>query len=226
MYIYTHLVVASQVETVLQPLDRQAYFLGASVPDLRYLAGMPRDRTHLPLAQIAGWFERYPHLQSFILGYLVHCTLDELKVRKLVFRKLPLAPFRPWMRMKLAHTLLETYYLENTVLKVSLPECGNEVLAELGIGEELVQTFSAWINCFLREPSFEAEIEFLREALLSNSNPRFRRLMGPLLAFQRSRRLKDLLWRSFDPPYFEAGIARYLLSNEGVGKYFQINHPI
>ncbi len=221
MYTYTHLVIASQVETALKPEDRRAYYLGAIVPDFRYLAGMPRDRTHLPLPQIAAWFQRYPHLHSFTQGYLVHCALDELEVRPIVFRKPPLGPVSGLMRLKLAHTLLETYYIENTALKISLPESGNEALEELGIAEPLVQKFTGWLNQFLREPSFENELEFLKDALLTIGNPRFRWLLGPLLAFQRSRTLKNLLLYSFDPPYFEDAANRYLLSDEGIGKYIR-----
>ncbi len=222
MYIYTHLVTASQMEPVLRPADRHAYYLGAIVPDLRYMAGIPRDGTHLPLRDIAAWLERYPHLHDFILGYLVHCALDELEIRQVVFRKLPLAPVQSLMRRKLAHTLLETYYIDHTVVTICLPEYGNEILDRLGLTEPLVCEFTGWLNRFLREPSFEMELEFLREALFSSGNPRFRRLMGPLLAFQRSPTLKRLLWLSFDPPYFEAAISRYLLSDEDVGSYIKI----
>ncbi len=219
MYIYTHLVVASQVEPVLKPPDRQAYYLGAVVPDFRYMAGLPRSRTHLPLAEIAAWFARYPDLHSFILGYLVHCALDELHARSILVRKPPLAYARPLIRLKMAHTLLETHYIENTILMISLPEHGNPILEGLGIGEPLVQKFSGWVNHFLQAPSFESELAFLNEALEAVGNPRFRRLMGPLLAFQRNQRLKNWLLGSLDPPYFEAAVTRYLLSQEGVGRY-------
>ncbi len=219
MYIYTHLVIASQIETVLKPVDRPAYYLGAVVPDFRYLAGLPRDQTHLPLAEIAAWFERYPDLRSFILGYLVHCALDELRTRSIVFRKPPLVFVRPLMRLKMAHTLLETHYIENTVLTIRLPEQGNSILEGLGIDDPLVQKFSGWLNRFLEAPSFESEAVFLNDALLAVGNSRFQRLMGPLLAFQQSRWFKDWLLRSLDPPYFEAAVTRYLLSDQGVGKY-------
>lgn len=216
MYIYTHFVVAGQVEAALQPQSREQYYLGAIVPDFRYLAGMPRDHTHRPLPEIAAWLPRYPHLRSFILGYLVHCALDELEVRPLVFRRYPLRPVRRLMRLKLAHTLLETHYIENAQVTAVLPETGNELLDELGIPRQLVRRSAQWINSFLRAPSFEAEIDFLKDALLSSGNPRFKRYLGPLLALQRSRLLKELLWKSFDPVFFQATMASYLLSGQDV----------
>ncbi len=56
---------------------------------MRYLAGLPRQQTHLPRAAIRAWLPAYPALHSFILGYQVHCLLDEIDLARVVGRAFP-----------------------------------------------------------------------------------------------------------------------------------------
>jgi hypothetical protein len=42
MNSYSHLVLAMQIETAINPEDSGEYLWGSVVPDIRYLTGMPR----------------------------------------------------------------------------------------------------------------------------------------------------------------------------------------
>lgn len=50
---YTHAVLAHYLEPVVQPADPADYRWGAVAADIRYLAGMRREITHRPDAEIA-----------------------------------------------------------------------------------------------------------------------------------------------------------------------------
>ena len=51
MLLYTHVVTALKVKSLLSLDidDLGSYLLGAILPDTRYLAGLPRGKTHLEM---------------------------------------------------------------------------------------------------------------------------------------------------------------------------------
>ncbi len=153
---YSHVVVASKVERYLCPSDREQYYLGAVVPDVRYYSGVSRWQTHLPLEQVAAFGARYPDLQSFILGYLVHCAVDEIDLSRFILRRFPLSLARPLLPAKAAAMLIEYRYLETTTVDKRVSEASNQMLTDLGIDEATVVRFARQINQFLAEPSLEA----------------------------------------------------------------------
>ena len=74
---YSHYFLAAKLAPILKPGDPAAYHWGAIVPDIRYLAKIRRADTHLEQDRIREMAARYPHLSSFLLGYQVHCLIDE-----------------------------------------------------------------------------------------------------------------------------------------------------
>ena len=62
---YSHIVVASKVETLVHPENTQDYYWGAVAPDIRYLAAMQRWQTHIPSERIVSLISQYPDLKSF-----------------------------------------------------------------------------------------------------------------------------------------------------------------
>ena len=70
---YSHIVVAGQLATYIQPENPSEYYWGAVAPDIRYLiAGMPRSQTHISAERILSYRVQYPALRDFVKGYLVH----------------------------------------------------------------------------------------------------------------------------------------------------------
>lgn len=158
MNLYSHLVTASRVEARLHPGNLEAYYLGAIIPDIRYYCGLPRRQTHLPLERIAGFVAAYPHLESFALGYMVHCALDRLDLNKFLYR-FPLHAIRKRLPSQFAPVLLEYYYLETSAVSQRISEAGNEMLDDLGIGREDAAAFARQLNRFLAAPSFEVGLQ-------------------------------------------------------------------
>ena len=63
---YSHIVIASRLESLVQPQDPPEYYWGAVAPDMRYLAAMRRAQTHLSPQELVAFFDRYPRLESFV----------------------------------------------------------------------------------------------------------------------------------------------------------------
>jgi len=194
MHIYTHIVLAHALESHLKPDDPPAYYLGAVIPDVRYLAGTRRAATHPTAIQLLDYFQRYPHLESFLLGYLVHCEIDLLDVSRALFDRTPLRFFSTLRRLQLGGVLIESHFLENTRVQPPLSNGSNDMLAALGIEPEHVRRYAEGVRRFLQEPSFEAELAALQEAQILES-AHLRALLRALQFFESSRGLRRLLFR-------------------------------
>ena len=131
---YTHLVIASKLEPLVGPEDLAEYYWGAVAPDMRYVAAMRRAQTHLSAQQIIELGQRYPHLGSFLQGYLVHCLADQMDLGRVFFRHLPFCLLKGTLTQRHLAVLLELYYLEHQVVNPTLSGTHNEVLGELGKG--------------------------------------------------------------------------------------------
>src|SRR6185503_5322806 len=104
---YSHLVIASKVEALVDPENAQEYYWGAIAPDIRYLAAMPRNQTHLPSQRIVGFMSRFPHLKSFLQGYLVHCLSDEIELGEVFFQHFPFSILKSKMSHQQLAVILE-----------------------------------------------------------------------------------------------------------------------
>jgi len=83
MLFYAHLCLAKLALErggipIRNPGDISQYYLGAALPDIRYISGQPRDQTH-PAAQDFLKLHHPPELYAFCFGYLVHLVIDELE---------------------------------------------------------------------------------------------------------------------------------------------------
>jgi hypothetical protein len=205
MHIYTHIVLAGELEYHLKPDNPAEYYLGAVIPDVRYLTGITRQQTHLNAAQIMTYLQRYPHLKSFLMGYLVHCEIDLLDLTRVLFERTPLRLLRKLRQIQLAGILIESHYLEQVQFNPSLAQEGNEMLDEIGIDSASVHQFAAGTAQFLQDPSFQTELAALQSARILE-NPRARAYFYFLPIFDRSRWLRKILFASVPV----AGIANNL----------------
>jgi hypothetical protein len=211
MYPYSHLVVASWVEALLCPANREEYYLGAVIPDVRYYCRLPRRRTHLPAERIAGLAARYPHLQSFALGYMFHCAADDLRLPQLALRRLPLGPLRGVLPGPAAQVLLEFYFMERAHVRQHLAEGSNEILAGLGITDADVGAFARELNRFLAAPSYTAGLALARNLGLLN-HPRAARYLRIARQLGRRRPLRRFLLASIETSALERQATQCALS--------------
>jgi hypothetical protein len=162
MNVYSHLVAASFLQKSLKPDLPGDYYLGSAAPDFRYPARMPRKQTHISIEQISAYCAGYPHLRSFLLGYAVHCAVDEIDLGREFFHAFPMGAFRNRLPRQFAPVVIELYYLETLRVENRLSESSNEITRDLGFQDELVSAASRQMNRFLASPSLEMEIATLQ----------------------------------------------------------------
>jgi len=190
---YTHIVIASRLESLVQPEDPPEYYWGAVAPDMRYLAAMRRAQTHLPAQQILELGQRYPHLVSFVQGYLVHCLADQLDLGRVFFQHLPFSALKRTLTQRHLAVLLELYYLERQTVNPTLSGTHNEVLSELGLSESVSERFAQAAKQFAMPVAPADPLASARLLGLENDS-RIARYAAAGRRFQKSRLLKHALF--------------------------------
>ena len=170
---YSHIILASELETYIKPDNPQEYYWGAIAPDIRYLvAGMSRSQTHISPEEILGYLGQYPHLKSFLQGYLVHCLSDKLNLPNIIQRKFPLYWQKNGLSPQHCTIILEFFNIVRVkTVRKSLSGTNNIALNEMGISEEHAAKFAQEINQYITSPSF-ASLLTLYQNLGSASNGR------------------------------------------------------
>ena len=192
MHLYSHLVIAHELLPDVQPADLPEYYWGAIAADVRYLAHLPRRRTHRSLEEVRAWSVRYPELCSFVQGYLVHILSDERDAASSVFDRLPLRAVRRWVPRALAAARLEAAYAERVKLDIWVSGTFNPILANLGISPEAAAAYAGAANRYAAAPSMEMAFEMWAEMGL-NGSPRVERYLRIARLVQGSQLLRRML---------------------------------
>lgn len=215
MFTYTHFILASRLATYIKPTSMEDYFLGAMVPDIRYLSKIPREQTHLPLDVLIQQFAAYPEQHSFLAGYFVHCLIDDLEsnLNRKLLRRFPLIIFKPFLRTRYAAVLLELYFIESTIEIGQV--CGerNPVLADLGIPQQDVAQFALYTNQLIRAPSFERQIEMVTEFGI-RIPARVIQYLHTYQTLKRHTTLLSLLFSSLRMRHHEAKVEAKIVSTD------------
>jgi hypothetical protein len=210
MIPYSHLVVANYLEPYLYLDNKQDYYLGVIVPDIRYYCGIPRKKTHLSVKVIARFFKKYPHLRSFILGYLVHCLTDEYKKLTNIL-PLYIRPVFYCLPDHVLQVLIELYYIENTRLYMQISSTSNELLRNnLNIKDNDVTFFIQKINALIKTPSIESEIN-VAQNLKILKHPDSGKYIKIANMVNKST-IKRKLFAHFNEDRFRQKIMSYILS--------------
>jgi hypothetical protein len=194
LHIYTHLVLAHALQPHLQPGDPPAYFLGSIIPDVRYLAGTRRRQTHLTALQLLAYGQRFPHLESFLLGYQVHIEIDLIDLTRVLFEHTPFRLLSPLRQLQLSAILIEEHFLEHIRINPPLSDESNDMLSDLGIEAEHVRQFAQGARRFLEQPSLQAELLALQDAQILQDR-RAHAYLRMIQLFENSRRLRRFLFQ-------------------------------
>jgi hypothetical protein len=168
---YTHYTLALKLITLFEPADPDEFIWGSLVPDIRYLAGLPREQTHFSPDQLQGLLQNYPDLKSFLQGYQLHCFLDLIDVTQVVSQVFPYNFIRQVLRRKLSQPqisiLIELYYLEtapkNPPHKLDLKKHYNEVLAKIGVCPSQADTFYLAMQEYISAPDFRSAFSLFQK---------------------------------------------------------------
>ena len=183
------------MESRLRPEDPQAYYWGSVAPDIRYLAGISRNQTHITTEKICEYMVQYPNLRSFLQGYLVHCLTDQIDLASILYHCFPLNLLKGKLSPKHLVVLLEFFYLENVTLNKKLSGRYNAVLEEMGVNETHVQTFVQVVTKYLSSPSLVTGISLVQQlGILDDS--RIEEYFAAAERFQKSWIQKNLLFLS------------------------------
>jgi hypothetical protein len=194
MNTYSHLVLANEIKPSIQPDNDEEYYWGAITPDIRNLVGMRRSQTHLSSEQILTYMAKYPHLEPFLQGYLVHCLTDELDLVSIFNRKFPFCLLKKRLTAQHYPVILELFYLEQKNVKgYTISGRHNSMMEALGINVEQSHVYYRLVNEYLEKPSFEAAFELIKNLGNPNSQ-RIDRYLASARHFQANRVLKGLMF--------------------------------
>jgi hypothetical protein len=191
---YTHVVIASELASLVRPASLPDYYWGAVAPDARYLAALRRERTHLSARRILGYVDSYPHLESFLRGYLVHCLADRIELGPLFYRHLPFRFLKRRLSQRHLAVLLELYCLERRRVQCSLSGTHNEVLDELGLSEPVSARYAQFVGQYVT-PSSASRLADLAHLLGLENDARVEAYLDAAESLQRNRLLKRVLFR-------------------------------
>jgi len=195
---YSHIILASELETCIRPVDPQEYYWGAIAPDIRYLVpGMNRSQTHISPDEILEYIILYPHLKSFLQGYLVHCLSDQLNLSKIIQRRFPLSWQNNGLSPQQCILILEFFniILVKTVGK-PLSRTYNVALSKMGINEEQAEKFAKEINQYVTAPSFTSILSLYQNLGLA-SNGRIEKYRIAVRQIKKKWFQKNLLFFAF-----------------------------
>jgi hypothetical protein len=190
---YTHIVIASRLEPLVGPEDAAEYYWGAVAPDMRYVAAMRRAETHLSAQRIIELERKYPHLRSFMQGYLVHCLADQLDLGRVFFQHLPFSALKRTLTQRHLAVLLELYYLERQTVNPTLSGTHNEALSELGLSEAVAERFRQAMEQ-VALPALRWDPLAMARAMGLEGDSRIEKYAAAGRRFQKSRLLKALLF--------------------------------
>lgn len=191
---YSHIVVASKLETLVNPENIQEYYWGAVAPDIRYPAVLQRQQTHITPRRIIDFISQHPHLESFLQGYLIHCLSDEIKLREIFFQHFPFSILKSKISRQQIAVILELFYFENEKVSKNLSGSHNEVLNELGLSEKLSTNFSQAISQYANSSSFEVRLSELSRLLGLENDSRIDKYLVAVKSFQNNWLLKEGLF--------------------------------
>jgi hypothetical protein len=211
MNIYSHIIIADEVVAAIKPGDLADYYWGAVIPDIRYLTGIQREKSHLSSEQLAELAWRYPQFTDFLAGYRVHCLADQFDLVGTIRKIFPFALLKQQLTPQHYPVILELYHIRHRKREgIALAGIHNPILAELGISEEQTLAFGRAVQTYIAAPSFLAAIQLSQQLRLVQNNQ-----VGKYLAaaqrFQSNPVLTNLLFLGLTLARIDRRITRSVL---------------
>ena len=206
---YSHFVAANYLEPYLDLDNKQDYYLGTIIPDIRYYLKMPRKDTHLKLEDIVAYFNKYPELKSFITGYLVHNIIDG-HIKPGAILPLYLRPVFFFLPKYVLQVLVEIYYMENIKVMAQISTTGNKMLDDLSIERRDVTVFTENISTFVNNPSLELGIKVAKDLNIlkhPDSNK-----YNKIATMVNNSKLKNTLFMRFNEQKLRRKMTSFVLS--------------
>lgn len=192
------------------------YYWGAIFPDIRYLAGMRRDQTHVSIEEIQTWQTNYPQLGSFLQGYQVHCLLDLIDIVSVVSKAFPFNALRLILHRTLTNhqmaVLVELNFLRAARVEQFLTGSQNEITDLLQIKPAKIEAFSSGMRDYLSNPSMDTAIStYQRLGMIDDM--RINKYMQAAQNLNKHRLLLNILLRGVENSGLEESSLKYVRSS-------------
>lgn len=198
----THIVLTNKIyDTFFKDRNKERFIAGTSFPDIRYLANVPRESTHLPVNSI----EDLNNDDDFMAGMRFHNLLDLIREKYVrstdIYKKYPFG--------HLASTSLK--FVEDKCYEDKLSSVGNKVSIDssfnsnaYGISEEQNIRWYTAINSYITSRASEKGIEdFILSMMFDKSSAdSVRDLVATMLSDPKIVRYTEGLYTSFDKIIF------------------------
>ena len=194
MHPYSHLVIASKLEALVKPEVVQEYYWGSIAPDIRYVAALPRQQTHLAPARIVAFISQYPALRSFLQGYLVHCLCDEMELRQVFLQHFPFSVFKNELSYQQIAAILELYYFENSKVHLHISGRYNEFLHGLGVSETVASMFSRSVSQYALSSSPASNLPDIFHLMGLENDSQINQYVNAAQSFQKNWLVKNSLF--------------------------------
>jgi len=180
MLQFTHVYVASLLESSRGIKNRGDYYLGATIPDARYFAGVQRERTHISRSEVKPTFGAQCS-DDFLAGYDVHLAFDEYMYDGVnIANVVRMFPFflRSFFDRSVIEVVFDFYCIErkDTLEKVAISDTYLSALENVGIDGGSFVVFVRTVKNMLGGGFFRAFRDEMMNDPRFRNNPRLTRL--------------------------------------------------
>jgi len=214
---YSHIVIAARLEQKIDPEKPREYYWGTVAPDIRYLAAIQRQRTHVSSQRISELIKQYPQQKSFLQGYLVHCILDDIDLGDIFFQHFPYSILKNKLSRQQIAVIFELYLFENVKVNPKISNIYNEVLSVMGLSEPDCDKFSKFIDQYIRSTTFDDRIQGLVQLLGLENDPRIERYISAAKGLKKHKLSKKAMFMGIRSGKISEEIAFRVSSLLGAG---------
>lgn len=168
---YSHIVIASELESFIRPDNLEEYYWGAVAPDVRYLVkGITKRQTHFSAEIISEYMLQYPRYRSFLQGYLIHCLTDKLDLQRIIQQRFPFSLLKRKITKNNCSVILEFFNIEiSKPFRITLPGKNNPVFRELKIRDEIIIKYAQEMNMYINSPTFSSAYKLYQNLGITNN---------------------------------------------------------
>ena len=139
MLLLSHLYLAKETTKSFYIANQKEYYLGSILPDIRYFANIPRNKTHFAVSELDN--KLHDVNSDFLNGYTVHLLSDkfihEFELYSKIKKCFPLV-INKVIKPSIVNVFLDLYFLKKLKKKnkIELSDVYNEEYNKLGINKK------------------------------------------------------------------------------------------
>ena len=158
MLLISHIYTAVRLKSVANPKSESVYYTASILPDIRYTASIPREKTHINLNHAKNIFKKDSDNYK---GYYLHLLIDEYMGKWDFLGKLKdeyPKIVQKMLKTPLLNVIIEIYCLEKIkkLPKIILNKSYDSAYKKLGINQKDFDDYLLSIQAILDDYSIES----------------------------------------------------------------------